>query len=82
MPHDYVLKNLTFDPYKPSKSYPQGMTGGHNQIPIQYVIHLSLLSLCAKCGIQIFKIVFVIESCYLPFRPLPTAPGGPSGRIF
>ena len=83
MPHDYVLKNLIFDPYRPPKCDPQGMTGGHNQNPVQYVVHLSLLSIGAKCGIKNLKIVFVIEFyCYLLFGPSPGPLGCPLGGNF
>ena len=83
MPHDYVLKNLIFDPYRPPNCDPQGMTRGHNQNSIQNVIHLSLLSICVKCGIKILKIVFVIEFyCYLLFDPSPGLLACPLGRNF
>ena len=58
-----VLKNLIFDSYWPPKLDPQGMTW---QLQPKYVIQLSLLIICAKCGKEIFKIFFVIEFyCYL-----------------
>ena len=73
MPHDFVLKNLIFDPYRLPKGDPQG---SHNPNPVQYVIRLSLLSKCANFGIKFFKIDFVLEFyCYLTFGPLPRAPG-------
>ena len=58
------------------KCDPQGMIGGHNQNSVQYVVHLSLLSKCAKCGIKFFKIVLLIELyCYFTFWPLHRAHG-------
>ena len=55
---------------------------GHNQNPIQYVIHLSLLSICAKCGIKVLKIVFVSEFYfYLLFDPIEPSPGPLGGFL-
>ena len=44
-------KNLKWPP----KCNPHGMTRSHNQNPFQYVIHLSLLSICANFGIKIYN---------------------------
>ena len=71
MQHDHVVRNLIFDPAPPPKSHPKGCSWG------QYVLHLSLLSICAHFRIKIFKIDFEIGNCsYLTFWPFPRAPGG------
>ena len=61
----------------PLRVTPRAWPGSHIQNFVQYVIRLSLLSICANFGIKFFKIDFVIEfSCYLTFWPLPRGPGG------
>ena len=60
MPHDHVVRNLIFDPAPPPKSHPKGCSWGHKVNPVQYVLHLSLLSICAHFRIKIFKIDFEI----------------------
>ena len=77
--YDYVFQKLNFyTPTNPLSVIPRAWPGSHNQNPVQYVIHLSLRSICAICGIIVFKkIDFVIEFyCYLTFGPLPRAPVG------
>ena len=63
MPHDHVVRNLIFDPAPPPKSHPKGCSWGHKVNPIQYVLHLSLLSICTHFRIKIFKIDFEIGNC-------------------
>ena len=63
MPHDLVVRNLIFDPAPPTKSHPKGCSWGHKVNPVQYVLHLSLLSICAHFRIKIFKIDFEIGNC-------------------
>ena len=63
MPHDYVVRNLIFDPAPPPKSHPKGCSWGHKVNPVQYILHLSLLSICAHFRIKIFKIDFEIGNC-------------------
>ena len=61
VPHDHVVRNLIFDPAPPPKSHPKGCSWGHKVNPVQYVLHLSLLSICAHFRIKIFKIDFELE---------------------
>ena len=76
MPHDHVVRNLIFDPAPPHKSHPKGCSWGHKVNPVQYVLHLSLLSLCAHFRIKIFKITLKLEIVNIwPFDPSP----GPLG---
>ena len=63
MPHDHVVRNLIFDPAPAPKSHPKGCSWGHKVNPVQYVLHLSLLSICAHFRIKIFKIDFEIGNC-------------------
>ena len=63
MPHEHVVRNLIFDPAPPPKSHPKGCSRGHKVNPVQYVLHLSLLSICAHFHIKIFKIDFEIGNC-------------------
>ena len=63
MPHDHVVRNLIFDPTPPRKSHPKGCSWGHKVNPVQYILHLSLLSTCAHFRIKIFKIDFEIGNC-------------------
>ena len=63
MPHDHVVRNLNFDPAPSPKSHPKGCSWGHKVNPIQYVLHLSLLSICAHFRIKIFKIDSEIGNC-------------------
>ena len=63
MPHDHVMRNLIFDLALPPKSHPKGCSWGHKVNPVQYVLHLSLLSICAHFRIKIFKIDFEIGNC-------------------
>ena len=63
MPHDHVVRNLIFGPALPPKSHPKGCSWGHKVNPVQYVLHLSLLSICAHFRIQLFKIDFEIGNC-------------------
>ena len=53
MPHDHVVRNLIFDPAPPPKSHPKGCSWGYKVNPVQYVLHLSLLSICAHFRIKI-----------------------------
>ena len=63
MPHDHVVRNLIFNPTPSPKFHPKGCSWGHKVNPVQYVLHLSLLNICAHFRIKIFKIDFEIGNC-------------------